>query len=280
MPRRHRITITIRDDLLASLDRLVDHEKIRNRSHAVEYVLQRSLSHGTRQAVILASGAGVALRPFTYEIPKPLIPVHGKPILEHTIELLRKHDIRDLIITVSHLKDVIIKHFGDGSAYGVHITYVEEAHPSGTGGALRAAKEYLTSAPILVLYGDILINLDLNDFLRAHQGNTAAMATIALTSASDPSVYGSVKVRGTRVVEFSEKPLATRDTSRLVFAGVLAGTPELLTHLPARVKTLSLERDIFPTLIEEQRLYGFPFDGQWFDVSTPEAYEHALKEWK
>lgn len=281
MARRHRVTITIREDLLAALDRLVDHEKIRNRSHAVEYVLRNSLHHNsTKQAVILASGAGVAMRPFTYEIPKPLIPVHGKPILEHTIELLRHHDVRDIIITVSHLKDSIIKYFGDGSKFGVHITYVEETKTAGTGASLLAAQPYLTSSPFLVLYGDILIDLDLTDFLKSHTNNAAALATIALTSAVDPSVYGSVKLRGTRVAEFSEKPETTLSTSRLVFAGVMSASPELFANFPKTLNDLSLERDIFPQLIATQRLYGFPFEGQWFDVSTPETYEHVLKEWK
>lgn len=279
MSRRHRVTITIRDDLLASLDTLVDHQKIRNRSHALEFVLQRSLSHNTNQAVILASGLGVAMRPFTYEIPKPLIPVQGRPIMEHTIELLRQHDIRDIVITVSHLKDAIIKYFGDGSRWGVRITYVHESRPRGTGTSLRAASSYLTSSPFLVLYGDILIDLDIRDFLRAHQGNSSALATIALTSAADPGDFGSVRLRGTRVTEFSEKPDTTLSTSHLVFAGVMAGNKELLNHLPKK-PSFSLERDVFPRLVGEQRLYGFPFEGKWFDVSTPEVYEHILKAWK
>lgn len=280
MPRRHRVTITIRGDLLNSLDRLVDHQKIRNRSHAVEYLLNRSLGHETRQAVILASGTGVNMRPFTYEVPKPLIPVHGRPILEHTIELLRNHEIRDIVITVSHLKDHIIKYFGDGSHFGVRITYVTESKPSGTGGALHAAAPYLTSSPFLVFYGDILIDLDLTDFLQAHQSNSAALATIALTSAADPSEYGSVRLRGTRVAQFAEKPQATAATSRLVFAGVMACNKELFTRIPKNTRNLSLERGVFPKLIKEQRLYGYPFEGQWFDVSTPETYEHVLRSWE
>lgn len=278
MSRRHRITITIRSDLLASLDRLVDRQKIRNRSHAVEYLLHRSLGHDTRQAVILASGKGVAMRPFTYEIPKPLIPVQGRPILEYTIDLLRNHGIRDILITVSHLKEQIIKHFGDGSQLGVHITYIHEPRPSGTGGALRAAESSVTTSPFLLVYGDILLDLDLTDFLHAHHETPTALATIALTSAADPSEFGSVKLRGTRVTEFSEKPKATPATSRLVFAGVAACNRELFSRLPKK-KAFSLERDVFPRIVSEQRLAGFPFEGQWFDVSTPETYERALQLW-
>jgi NDP-sugar pyrophosphorylase family protein len=279
MARRHRITITIRDDLLHMLDRLIDHEQIRNRSHAVEVVLRRSLGHETRQAVILAGGAGVALRPFTYEIPKPLIPVKGRPILEHTIDLLKRHGIEDIILTVSHLKEVIIKHFEDGSRFGVRIRYVEETAPTGTGGALRAAARLVSSSPFLVLHGDILIDLDLTEFLNTHMETTGAIATIALTSAADPSEFGSVRLRGARVAAFEEKPKATPATSRLIFAGVLAGNRELFSHLPKKPHALSLERDVFPKLVAKRRLYGFPFEGHWFDVSTPKAYERALREW-
>lgn len=281
MDRRSRVTITIRKDLLASLDRLIDHEKIRNRSHAVEYLLHRSLGHESHQAVILASGAGVAMRPFTYETPKPLIPVRGRPILEHTIALLRSHGIREIIITVSHLKESILKHFGDGSAFGVRITYAHEDKPSGTGGALRAAESSISSSPFLLLYGDILIDIDLTDFIRAHQSTPSALATIALTSAADPSEFGAVRLRGTRVAEFSEKPRADAETSHFVFAGAAVCNRELFARIPKRgEKILSLERDVFPALIAEQRLYGFPFEGQWFDVSTPETYERALHTWQ
>lgn len=282
MPRRERITFTVRSDLLAGLDQLVDHDKIRNRSHALEHVLSRSLGHKTHQAVILASGAGVKMRPFTYEIPKPLIPVGGRPLLEYTIELLRQHEIRDIIITVSYRKESIIQHFGDGSKFGVHITYAHENEPSGTAGALKAAKPYLRSAPFLVMYGDLLVDLDLTEFLRFHQENSAAVATIALTSVPDPSEYGSVWLQGARVASFSEKPdySLQHPASHLVFTGIMAADPALWQQLPKKKGELSLEKDVFPQLVQEKRLYGFPFEGQWFDVSTPEIYERALKEWK
>lgn len=280
MPRRERVTVTIRQDLLSSLDRMIDSEKIRNRSHALEWLLQRSLSHQTTQAVILASGAGVSMRPFTYEIPKPLIPVKGRPIIDHTIALLRQHEIRDIIVTVSHLKDSIIHHLGDGSQFGVHVTYVQEPRLTGTGGALRAAEPYIKTSLFLVIYGDILLDLDLTDFIQAHKASSAALATIGLTSASDPSDYGSVRLQGTRVAEFSEKPKTTPSTSHLIFAGITACNRELFNHLPKKTKSLSLERDVFPKLVTKQRLYGFPFEGQWFDVSTPEVYERALGAWK
>lgn len=282
MPQRQRITITIRDDILRNLDRIIDHQRIRNRSHAVEVLLSRIFSNETHQAVILASGEGVKMRPFTYEIPKPLIPVSGRPLLEYTIELLRQHGITDIIITVSHLADKIEEYFGDGSRFGVNITYVHEKKPSGTGGALLAAREHLDSGPFLLLYGDVLVDLDITDLLQAHQNTKAAAGTIALTSVADPSAYGAVKLRGTRVVEFSEKPIISSEVSRLVFAGAGTFDEAIFNFFPQtkRGRAISLENDVFPELIAQGRLYGYLFEGQWFDVSTPEVYETVLRGWQ
>ncbi|MEX1112133.1 MAG: sugar phosphate nucleotidyltransferase [Candidatus Andersenbacteria bacterium] len=281
MSTRERITITVRKDLLQQLDRTIDHQRIRNRSHAFEVLLSRILGSDINQAVILASGMGVNMRPFTYEIPKPLIPVSGQPLLEHTIEMLRSHGIRNIVITVSHLADKIQQHFGDGSKFGVSIRYVQEKRLSGTAGALQAAQKILKDEPFLVMYGDVLVDLDVTDLVQTHHNNKTAVGTIALTSVADPSAYGAVKLRGTRVVEFSEKPTISSDVSRLVFAGIAAFDPAVFTFMPkARKKLLSLEQDIFPTLIEDGRLYGYMFEGQWFDVSTPETYEQVLKHWK
>lgn len=279
MTTRQRITITLRNDLLNSLDRTIDHQRVRNRSHALEVVLSKIFSQETRQAVILASGQGVNMRPFTYEIPKPLIPVKGRPLLEYSIELLRQHGITDIILTVSHLAAKIEQHFGDGGNFGVRIRYVRELKPSGTGGALLAAKAKLADDPFLVLYGDVLLDLDITEFLQSQQNMKAAIGTLALTSVADPSAYGAVKLRGSRIVEFSEKPPLSTNVSRLVFAGVAAFAPSVFDYFPKK-SSLSLEKDIFPKLIDEGRLYGYPFEGQWFDVSTPETYERVLKQWQ
>ncbi len=281
MSQRDRVTVTIRQDLLRGLDRMVDYQRIRNRSHALEVILSRTLSSETRQAVILASGEGVNMRPFTYEIPKPLIPVNGRPLLEYGINLLRNHGITDVIITVSHLGTKIQEHFGDGSAFGINIEYVVEKKPSGTAGALMAAQAKVGDAPFVLMYGDVLLNLDVSDFLQTHQQTKASVGTLALTSVADPSAYGAVKMRGTRVVEFSEKPDVDSEVSRLVFAGCAAFDNEIFDYLKGnKRKTFSLERDVFPKLIDEGRLFGYVFEGQWFDVSTPEIYDRALQQWK
>ena len=279
MSQRERVTITIRQDLLRALDNTIDHQRVRNRSHALEVVLSRALDTETKQAVILASGEGVKMRPFTYEVPKPLIPVNDKPLLEYGITLLRNHGIKNIFITVSHLARKIEDHLRNGSQYGVNITYVHETKPTGTGGALRAARKYLGGAPFIVLYSDVLLDLDLTEFLQAHQNIKAAIGTLALTSVADPSAYGAVKLRGSRIVEFSEKPVISGDVSRLVFAGCAAFNFSVFNFFTKKRGHLSLEQDIFPRLIDQGRLYGYPFEGGWFDVSTPEIYEQVIKHW-
>lgn len=287
MARRSRVTVTVREDLLRALDNLIDAEQIRNRSHALEYVLSRTLGSDSTQVVILASGEGVKMRPFTYEVPKPLIPVHGKPLLEHTIGLLKAHGFREIIITVSHLADKIEQYFGDGSKFGVQIRYVREKQSSGTGVSLLKAKERLYSSPFLLVYGDVLLDLDITELKAAHQAHRTCVATLALASVIDPSAYGSVRLRGTRVVDFSEKPDSVPGTSHLVFAGCAMVEQRVFEFFPHSAKApqgaaqnnLSLEHDVFPRLVEHGELHGYPFEGQWFDVSTPEIYDQVLKEW-
>lgn len=282
MARRERVTITVREDLLRSLDRLVDNDKIRNRSHAVEYLLSRALGGGPTQAVILASGEGVKMRPFSYEIPKCLIPVQGKPILEHTIERLREHGFRDIIITVSHLAKKIEDYFGDGSKFGVTITYVHEKKLHGTGWSLKEASKHVKTDTFMLWYGDVLMDLDITELVQMHQSVNTAIATLVLSPVFDPSPYGAVKLRGSRIVDFEEKPTVSPSVSHLVFSGGAVFNRAIFDYLPTRTPKngISLENTVFPQLIDQGVLHGYPIEGQWFDVSTPEIYEQVLKQWQ
>jgi NDP-sugar pyrophosphorylase family protein len=203
--KRQRLTITLRQDLLKEIDRKIDSVRIRNRSHAIEYLLTKSLGSKSTKAFILAGGHGLKMRPYTYELPKSMISVHNRPILEHIIELLRENNIKDIAIGVDYLAQKIKDHFGDGSRFGVKITYIENKKPRGTAGALQSAQYYLKDDKFLLLHGDVLADIDLIDmieFAEEEQG----VVTMALTSVDDPSHYGSVRARGAKIVEFSEKP--------------------------------------------------------------------------
>jgi NDP-sugar pyrophosphorylase family protein len=276
---RDRLTITLRRDVLEQLDRTIDGYKLRNRSHAIEYYLSRELGGRLTKALILCGGTGVHLRPFTYELPKAMIPVKGRPILEHIIGELRDQGVRDVILTIDYLGEKIQQHFGDGAKFGVKFTYVPSAKPIGTGGSLRAAKSAIGDQPFLLLYGDVLAKVDYHDLIDFH-AEQKKLVTMAVTSVADPSASGVVGLRGARIVSFTEKPNAGPATSRLISAGIFVMDPTVIDAIPAKAGVVSLERDVFPTLVKRDSINGFVIDAPWYDISTPETYERALKEWR
>jgi len=277
MIEREKLTVTIKKALFSEIDKVIDGRKIRNRSHATEYLIEEGLGlNKVKTAFIIAGGEGTRLRPLTYEIPKPLIPVHGKPLLEHTLELLRSHGIDDVIISLGYKADKIQDYFGNGSRYGMKFTYVVEKEKLGTAGPLRLAKEYLKSS-FLVIWADVLAQIDLGDFIRSHRENDG-LITIALTSVEDVSSFGVVSLKGNKIVGFVEKPKKEEAPSNLINAGLAICEPEVIKYLP-RQKYAMFEKDIYPQLAEKGMIFGYPFEGQWFDTGTHEAYERVLKEW-
>lgn len=274
---RERLTITLKKSILERIDNLIDGTKIRNRSHAIEYLITQSLNPKVSQAILLAGGKGLNMRPFTFEMPKGLFPVAGKPILEHIVERLVKYEIRDIIFSIGHLGEKIKQHFGDGSKFGVRIRYVDETHEAGTGGALNLAKKYITTDTFLVSHGDILIDIDLSDFIAFHKEQDA-LATIALSSVVDPSSFGEVVLHGAKITQFVEKPKKDHHTSQLISCGLYIFEKKIFNLLPHTDKFL-LE-DIFPHLASTQKLAGFLFEGRFLDIGSPASYARAIQEWK
>jgi NDP-sugar pyrophosphorylase family protein len=269
------IRITLNEGMLEELDALIDGKKIKGRKQAAEKVLCRVLSREkVRTAFILAGGKGTRMRPFTYEMPKPLIPVQGKPLLQHILDGLRKHEIRNVIISTGYMCDKIKEYFGNGAKFGFDITYVEEEEELGTAGALRLSKDLLKDA-FIMFNGDILANIDLHDLIDTHARNEG-IATIALTAVEDPSRFGVAELRGEKIMRFVEKPKT--HISKLINAGVYVLEPGVLEYIP-KGKAM-METDVFPKLAAEGKLYGYPFEGQWFDTGTYESYESAIKNWK
>lgn len=273
---RERLTITLKRSILQTIDKLIDGTKIRNRSHAIEYLIAQSLNPKVSQAVILAGGRGLNMRPFTFEMPKGLFPVRGKPILEHIVERLIKYEVRDIIFSIGHLGDRIKQHFGDGSKFGVRIKYVEETYEAGTGGALNLAKKYITTDTFIVSHGDILIDINLSDLIAFHKEQDV-YATIALSSVVDPSAFGEVVLHGTKITKFVEKPNKERHTSQLISCGLYVFEKNIFELLPGK-GTFLLE-DVFPRLAATFKLAGFLFEGRFLDIGSPASYEKAIQEW-
>ena len=164
-----------------------------------------------------------------------------------------------------------------GRWLGVKITYLEQKKKNiGTAFALSLAKKFLENDPFLVMYGDTLLQIDLKDFIDFHF-SSKTLATIALTSIKEPTLYGVVKLRGEKIVDFIEKP-KEEEVSRVISAGVFAFEPEIFNFLPPK-PSANLEEKVFPTLAKRGMLSGYLFEGKWFDVGTQEAYEKVLKEW-
>lgn len=271
-----RISLTIDKDILDKVDKFVDGREIKNRSHAIEVLLMKSLGSKITRAIILCGGKGTRFRPITYEIPKALIPVHGRPIVSHIFDLLKKYQITNIHLSVGYLKDRVKEAFGNGSSFGLNIKYIEESKPLGTAGFLRLLEKDLEGT-FIVSNGDELKDININEMYRVHKDNNA-LITIALTTVSDPSAYGVARLNGNKILEFVEKPKKEESPSNLINAGFYIVEPEIIKMIP---KGFSMfEKDIFPKIVKMGRLYGYTFGGQWFDIGTPERYEVALKKWK
>jgi NDP-sugar pyrophosphorylase family protein len=278
--RRSRITITLDNLILKKVDRLIDKNKIRNRSHAIEYILNKYTESNVHKAVILAGGRGTQLRPYTYELPKPMLPVKGTPLLEHLIKQLKKHNITHIIIAISYLGEKIRTYFGNGEKWGVNIEYSEEDENLLTGGALRKVKDKLGNETFLVIHGDILTDFSFSDFIDFHQKQEEnAIATVALTTTSRPNEFGQFKLHGTKLVEFFPNTIEGRIQSHLIHCGIYAFDPQIFNYFPKNKKKFALE-DVLQELVKAQQVNGFVFEGRWYDVGNPENYERAIKEFK
>lgn len=274
---KQRISLTIERGVISQIDKLVDRAKIKNRSHAVELLLSKSLgNHVPKTAVILAGGKGTRLRPLTYEIPKALIPIHGKTLTEHIFDLFKKHDVKNIVLAVGHMKEKIKHHFGDGVRFGVNLQYIEENEPLGTAGPLKLGKSLLRET-FIASNGDELKDIDIFEMYELHK-QKRALATIALTTVEDPSRYGVARLSGSRILEFVEKPAKEKAPSNLINSGFYILEPEVIDMIPDGFAML--EKEVFPKLAAQGRLYGYPFSGQWFDTGDIERYERAIKEWK
>lgn len=278
MPAKEHISITLDEQVLRRVDRLVDGKNTKNRSHAIEKLLSQYLDEqAVKQAVVLCGGHGADLEPITQEIPKPMIPVKGKPILEYVINHLKSEGITDIVLAVDYMHDKIISHFGNGSKFGVNIRYVVEQKPLGTAGSLAPLKEMLSDTFVL-LYGDILSKVDMQGMLRVHR-STKTLVTMALTTAPETKGYGVAKLRGDKIIGFSEKPNPEHAESNLINAGVFIVEPELLTHQAVKKSERLLER-VFEKLAPKGELAGYVYSGPWYDLETNEKYGRAIKEWR
>jgi len=274
---KERVTLTLDQGILKLVDKKVDGFNIKNRSHAVELLISKALkAHIPKKAVLLVGETGTRLRPLTYEIPKALLPIHGKTLTEHLFDLFKKYDVNETIMAVGYLREKIIDYFGDGSKFGMKLKYIEEKEPLGTAGPIKLAKEMLNDT-FIVSNGDELKDIDVEEMYKVHKENQASV-TIALTTVEDPSQYGVARLSGSKILEFVEKPKKEDAPSKLINSGFYIIEPEVIDMIPDGFAML--EKEVFPKLAKQGKLFGFPFSGQWFDTGNIERYDKAIKKWK
>jgi mannose-1-phosphate guanylyltransferase len=223
------------------------------------------------QALILAGGEGTRLRPLTHTVPKPVLPLAGRPHIAYVIDWLLGHGADDVVVSCGFLAEGMRKTLAAVQP-GLEIRYAEEPDARGTAGAIRFAEEMLGDR-FLVLNGDILCNLDLGALIEQHE-RTGAQATIALYPVEDPSGYGLIHRRDDgEITEFLEKPEPDQIDTDEINAGAYLLERSVLERIPPD-RAVSIETEVFPQLIGEG-LYGIRLDGYWIDIGTPERFLQA-----
>jgi mannose-1-phosphate guanylyltransferase len=223
------------------------------------------------QALILAGGEGTRLRPLTLTVPKPVLPLAGRPHVAYVIDWLVRHGVDDVVVSCGHLAEGMRTALGDLES-GVGISYAEEPDARGTAGAIRFAEDLLGDR-FLVLNGDVLCDLDLTALIDQHE-RTGATATIALYPVEDPAGYGLVHRHGDgEITEFLEKPTPDQIDTDEINAGAYLLERSVLDRISPD-RAVSIEREVFPELIGDG-LYGIRLEGYWIDIGTPERFLEA-----
>ena len=226
------------------------------------------------KAVIMAGGAGTRLRPLTCDIPKPMVSVLDKPMMEYIIELLKKHGIKEIAVTLQYLPQAIMSYFGNGEDFGVNIQYFIEETPLGTAGSVKNAKEFLDET-FIIISGDALTDMDLSGLAEKHREYGAGL-TIALKHMNVPLEYGVVVTDDSgKITGFLEKPNWDEVFSDTVNTGIYVLEPEVLSYIPEG-QVFDFSKDLFPLLQKNgYPLYGYVSEDYWCDIGNLREYRNA-----
>ncbi|UNO41687.1 NDP-sugar synthase [Streptomyces sp. MST-110588] len=228
------------------------------------------------EAILLVGGKGTRLRPLTVHTPKPMVPAAGVPFLTHQLARARAAGVEHIVLATSYLAEVFEPYFGDGSALGLHLEYVTEEEPLGTGGAIRNVASRLRSAPgdpVLIFNGDILTGLDIEALVDTHR-TTGADVSLHLTRVADPRAFGLVPTDPSgRVTAFLEKPQTPEEiVTDQINAGAYVFNRSVIDTIPAG-RPVSVERETFPGLLADgAHLQGMVDSTYWLDLGTPHAF--------
>ncbi len=240
------------------------------------------------RAMLFAAGLGTRLRPLTDSLPKCLVPVNGRPMIDYPLLLLRHHGIREIVVNVHHFADRVEAYLGDGSRMGVEIAYSREENLLDTGGGLLGARRFLDHGTFVVINSDVLIDLRLDEVLRFHRERRAA-ATLVLRKDPAAETYGAIWTDGQGVIRRFLDHQAPRPPSgaleQYMFTGVHVVEPAIFRYMDG-AGPFSITRSTYPAMLKGgERMCGFGFDGEWQDLGTPERLRKAEDrlrdgEWK
>lgn len=228
------------------------------------------------EAILLVGGRGTRLRPLTVHTPKPMVPAAGVPFLTHQLARARAAGVEHIVLATSYLAEVFEPYFGDGSSLGLHLEYVTEEEPLGTGGAIRNVASRLRSGPdepVLIFNGDILTGLDIPALVSTHE-TTGADVSLHLTRVQDPRAFGLVPTDSTgRVTAFLEKPQTPEEiVTDQINAGAYVFRRSVIDTIPEG-RPVSVERETFPELLATgAHLQGMVDSTYWLDLGTPQAF--------
>ncbi|WP_032796403.1 nucleotidyltransferase family protein, partial [Streptomyces sp. HCCB10043] len=229
-----------------------------------------------KEAILLVGGKGTRLRPLTVHTPKPMVPAAGVPFLTHQLARARAAGVEHIVLATSYLAEVFEPYFGDGSSLGLHIEYVTEQEPLGTGGAIRNVAPKLSSGPdepVLIFNGDILTGLDIRALVTSHTVSGADVS-LHLTRVEDPRAFGLVPTDATgRVTAFLEKPQTPEEiVTDQINAGAYIFRRSVIDTIPSG-RPVSVERETFPGLLASgAHLQGMVDSTYWLDLGTPAAF--------
>ena len=221
--------------------------------------------------MLLAAGLGTRLRPLTYEVPKPMVPVLGTPVMEHILRLLAQHGFDDVVSNLHYFPEQIEQRFGDGSDWGVRLSYSHEAELLGTAGGVRNVRDHFGDETFLIISGDALTDIDLGALWEAHR-DKGGIGTLSLKRVDDPTQIGVVIMgEDGRIQGFQEKPDPAEALSDLGNCGIYVMEPEIFDYFPDR-PFVDWAQDVFPALLDQDvPFYGHEIGEYWNDIgSIPE----------
>ena len=225
------------------------------------------------KAMLFAAGLGTRLRPLTDTLPKCLVPVNGRPMIDYPLLLLRHYGIREIVVNVHHHAERVEEHLGDGSRFGVEIAYSRERELLDTGGGLLGAKSFLDQGTFVIMNSDVLIDLRLDKVLRFHRRHRAAV-TLVLRKDPRAEAYGAiwtdVEGRIRKLLHHDAPGGSAGSLKQHMFTGVHVVEPRIFQYMDGP-EPFSITRTTYPRMLADSEiLCGFPFDGDWQDMGTPE----------